>query len=312
MWPLLPNGIYCFNYHRIGDAEESIFDPNVFSCTAEQFEKHVIFYNEEFTVISIEQLIKMMETGQVIDKKYALITFDDGYIDNYSVAFPILKKHHTPAAFYIATDYLDQPIVPWWDEVAWLIRNTNITSVRLKTWDKAIDISVGNVVDKVRSVLKIIKQESTRTMADKIQELASICQCSIPDDIRYNPLFINWAQAKEMSDNGMHIGSHTLSHKILSHLSLEDQALEIKESKVKIEEFLNKEVTTIAYPVGGKSAFTTVTQQLVKEANYKLAFSFIPGVIRSLDNSEHYQLKRLPVDDNCTVNQLKSIIVRNK
>ena len=99
MWPILPNGIYCFNYHRIGNEENSQFDPNVFSCTAERFEQHIKFYHAEFTVISIENLIDLIENNSPLDKKYALITFDDGYIDNYSVAFPILKKHNITAAF---------------------------------------------------------------------------------------------------------------------------------------------------------------------------------------------------------------------
>lgn len=311
-WPFLANGVYCFNYHRIGDKDTSLFDPNVFSCTAEQFEKHIIFYNQTFTVISIEQLIEKIESNQVIDKKYAVITFDDGYVDNYTAAFPILKKYRTPAAFYIATDYLDEPHIPWWDEIAWLIRNSQVNSIQLTSWQEPVDISSGTIIDKVRTVLRVIKQENDRTMEDKIAELAKICQCNMPLEVRSIPLFMNWQQAKEMSDNGMHIGSHTLSHSILSHLSPDAQREEISLSKTKIESFLDKEVSSIAYPVGGKSAFTQVTQQLACKAGYKLAFSFIPGVIYSFNESNRYQLMRLPVDGDCTVNQLKNIIVRNK
>jgi len=312
MWPLLPNGVYCFNYHRIGDEDKSLFDPNVFSCTAELFEQHVKFYNKTFTVISIEQLIAKIEANQTIDKKYAIITFDDGYVDNYEVAFPILKKHETPAAFYIATDYLDEPHIPWWDEIAWLIRHSKVNSIQLKSWNEAVDISSGSIVNKIRSVLRVIKLEQDRTMADKIAELTDVCQCSMPDELRNTPLFINWEQANEMSNNGMHIGSHTLSHTILSHLPEAAQKDEMVKSKMRIEAKLNKEVTSIAYPVGGRSAFTETTQQLAKVANYKLAFSFIPGVIHSFDENERFQFKRLPVDGNCTVKQLKNIIVRNK
>jgi peptidoglycan/xylan/chitin deacetylase (PgdA/CDA1 family) len=267
MWRFLPNAVYCFNYHRIGDEEKSLFDPNVFSCTAEVFEQHLEFYNQEFTVISVEQLIDKIEANEVIDKKYAVITFDDGYIDNYTVAFPLLKKHQTPAAFYIATDYLDEPHIPWWDEVAWLVRHSNINTIKLKSWQKPVDISKGSIVHKVRAVLREIKQEQERTMADKIAELEVICQCRMPEDLRASSLFMNWQQAKEMSDNNMHIGSHTLSHTILSHLSEAVQETEITKSKAKIEAFLKKETTSIAYPVGGKNAFTTTTQALAKKAN---------------------------------------------
>jgi peptidoglycan/xylan/chitin deacetylase (PgdA/CDA1 family) len=221
-------------------------------------------------------------------------------------------KHKTPAAFYIATDYLDYPHIPWWDEIAWLIRHSKVNTIQLKSWDNAVDISTGSIVNKVRAVLRVIKLEQDRTMEDKIMELASICQCSMSDELRATPLFINWEQAKEMSENGMHIGSHTLSHSILSHLSAEEQTNEMTQSKAKIEAFLNKEVTSIAYPVGGKSAFTQTTQQLAKKADYKLAFSFISGVIHSFSQDERYQLRRLPVDGNCSIKQLKNIIVRNK
>jgi len=290
----------------------SLFDPNVFSCTAEQFEQHIAFYNQNFTVISIEQFIEKIEANEPIDKKYALITFDDGYIDNYSVAFPLLKKHNTPAAFYIATDYLDEPHIPWWDEIAWLIRHSKVSSIKLNSWDKPIDISTGSIAHKVRAVLKLIKLDQERSMTDKIDELLKVCQCTMPDELRNTPLFFNWQQAKEMSDNGMHIGSHTLSHTILSHLPDKEQSREIKQSKSRIEYFLTKDVTSIAYPVGGRKAFTETTQLLAKAAGYKLAFSFIPGVIYSFEQSNRYQLRRLPVDENCTVAQLKNIIVKNR
>lgn len=312
MWPLLPNGIYCFNYHRIGDEEKSCFDPNVFSCTAENFEQHIKFYNKEFIVLSIEQLIEKIENNQILDKKYALITFDDGYIDNYEVAYPLLKKYQTPAAFYIATNYLDTPHIPWWDEIAWIIRTTKVEHIQLSNWSQSVSIASGSIIDKIRAVLKVIKQDQSRTMTDKITELAKICQCEMPDSLRNTPLFFNWAQAKEMSDNGMHIGSHTMSHNILSHLSAAEQTREINQSKSLIEQQLQKEVTSIAYPVGGRSAFTELTQKIAQQAGYKLAFSFIPGVIYSLNTHERFQLRRLPVDGNCNIAQLKNIIVKNK
>ncbi len=311
MWPMIPKGIYCFNYHRIGDENASIFDPNVFSCTAKQFEQHVQFYNKNFIVISIEQLIDKIERNLPIDNKYALITFDDGYIDNYDIAYPILKKYQTPAAFYVATNYLDTPHIPWWDEIAWIIRHTNNTQIKFENWSETVDISSGSITEKVRNILRVIKQDKERTMVDKITELSKICQCEMPDELRKTPLFISWKQAKEMSDNGMHIGSHTMSHTILSHLPPQEQLKEISQSKAIIEQHLSKEVTSIAYPVGGHSAFTETTRQLAQQANYKVAFSFVPGIITSFNSQERFQLKRLPVDGNCKVSQLKNIIVKN-
>jgi peptidoglycan/xylan/chitin deacetylase (PgdA/CDA1 family) len=310
-WPFLPNGIYCFNYHRIGDEKHSKFDPNVFSCTATQFEQHIIFFKKNFTVISVEELIDKIDKNQIIDRKYALITFDDGYIDNYNTAYPILKKHQIPAAFYIATDYLDNPHIPWWDEIAWIIRHTKASSVKLKNWTTAVDISSSNITQNVRSILRAVKLDKTRTMTDKITELEQVCQCKMSEEAHKTSLFINWQQAKEMVENGMHIGSHTLSHSILSHLTVLEQQHELSLSKEKIEQHLGIETTSIAYPVGGVDAFTKQTQTIAKQQGYKIAFSFIPGITMAFSESNKYQLPRLPVDENCTVSQLKNIIVRN-
>jgi len=311
-WPILPNGLYCFNYHRIGDHNESDFDPNVFSCTEAQFEKHVTFYNQHFTVISVEQLIEMYNKNQPLDKKYALITFDDGYIDNYSLAFPILKRLNTPAAFYIATDYLDDPHIPWWDEIAWIIRHSKQTVIKLSNWNEAIDIANLSVKHQIRAILKAIKKDQSRTMEDKIQELSQVCDAEMPAEIRESQLFVNWQQVEEMANSGMHIGSHTMSHNILSHLEDDAQHHEVSQSKSIIEKHIGKPVTSIAYPVGGSAAFNSKTINAAKNADYNVAFSFIPGIETELTKENQFQIHRLPVDDNCTVEQLKTVVVRNK
>ncbi|MBA6290443.1 polysaccharide deacetylase family protein [Colwellia sp. MB3u-4] len=312
VWPFLPNGIYCFNYHRIGDMNKSPFDPNVFSCTEELFEKHIQFYNDTFCVISVDDLINIINKNEFIHKKYALITFDDGYIDNYSIAFPILKKYCTPAAFFIATNHLDSPGIPWWDEIAWIIRHSKVALIKFCDWNEAIDISTGTITLNIRTILKKIKQDKMRSMEDKIKELENICQSKMTDNARDTKLFMDWEQVKEMSESRMHIGSHTLSHNILSHLSKKQQNEEIVLSKKRIEEKLGIKVTSFAYPVGGKAAFTEDSKLLVEQANYELAFSFIPGIISNLNKKERYQYKRLPVDNNCSISQLRQIIVKHK
>ena len=91
LWKVLPNGVYCFNYHRIGNPEQTAFDPNVFSCTAEIFEQHLHFFQKHFEIISTDDLLDLYPNNSV-SKKYAVITFDDGYQDNYQFAYPLLKQ----------------------------------------------------------------------------------------------------------------------------------------------------------------------------------------------------------------------------
>jgi len=310
-WNNRTNGIYCFNYHRIGNANNTCFDPNIFSASELEFTKQLKFYQQHFKVISVDELLDMVKENKAIKHRYAIITFDDGYIDNYEIAYPILQQHGLSAAFYIATDYIDLPQIPWWDEIAWLVRHSKKTKIKLKGWSMSIDISKGTIKGSIQSILKLIKQEKNQTMTEKIKDLESYCQCKMPDNIRRSKLFLNWPQIKEMSENGMHIGSHTLSHRILSHLTEKEQHIELTQSKQKIEGCLNKKITTIAYPVGDKNTFTTATQKLARQANYQLAFSYISGINKTVNHKNQYQLNRFPVFDGCSIKQLKSIIVND-
>src|SRR5579871_5253685 len=78
-WWLLPPRLYCFNFHRVGDAASTDYSRNVFSCTAERFEEHVVFLKEKFDVVGLDRLAHLDREGSAGGKPLALITFDDGY-----------------------------------------------------------------------------------------------------------------------------------------------------------------------------------------------------------------------------------------
>ncbi|MFP3344883.1 polysaccharide deacetylase family protein, partial [Halomonas sp. SIMBA_159] len=86
---------------------------------------------------------------------------------------------------------------------------------------------------------RAVKQDNSLGMTEKLTQLKQLLQLDSKHMPKPTDLFINWAQLKEMADNGMHIGSHTLSHNILSHLSVEKQLIELTQSKQRLETMLN-------------------------------------------------------------------------
>jgi peptidoglycan/xylan/chitin deacetylase (PgdA/CDA1 family) len=292
-WHNRPIGLYCFNYHRVGDADSTPYDPNVFSCTAERFEQHVRFYNENFDVINIDELLSIVEKERPISARLALISFDDGYIDNYELAFPILKKHNTPATFFISTNYIDHPEVPWWDEIAWMIRQSDAGKIRLSSWRDAVPIDRQEMTLSISNVLKAFKRDQGRTMADKISELRQILDTRL-DTRSAADLFVSWEMIREMVQSKMDIGSHSCSHRMLSHISVEDQADEVTQSKHRLESQLGREIAAFAYPVGGRDSFTHESREQLQKAGYKIAFSFIKGINLQV-HSLRYELRRLGI-----------------
>lgn len=309
LWKVLPNGVYCFNYHRIGVSSETQFDPNVFSCTAETFEQHLIFFKQHFELISISQL-HTLHSQPDVKKKYAVITFDDGYHDNYDLAFPLLKKHNVPAALFVATDFIDQKCIPWWDETAWLIRQCSIEQIAATGWMSINQLASLSVASRIKAILKVMKQDRQSPIEEKLQKLRIIAQQTFDNSRLEQKLFADWKMIKEMANNGVTIGSHTCSHRILSHLSNEEQQQELTVSKAKIEQNIATSVEALAYPVGGINSFNESTIKLTKAAGYNIAFSYINGKHSTLTKALQYQLRRIPVDNNQNTQRLMHSIVR--
>jgi peptidoglycan/xylan/chitin deacetylase (PgdA/CDA1 family) len=306
-WKDRPNGVYSFNYHRIGDKESTSFDPNVFSCTEEMFEKHISFFQTNFDVVTTNELNELIKMNKSNKGKYAFLTFDDGYIDNYTIAYPILKQANCPATMFIATDFIDKPILPWWDEAAWLIKNNDDSIFLGLDWDLPSNISTLSVQNKVKHLLRSIKDNKTLSIEEKFTLLRNQATEHYKAINNSETLFMTWDMLREMSKNNIDIGSQTCSHQILSHLSEAEQHYEINHSKERIEKEIRKDVKAFAYPVGGVEAFTKITQKMVRDAGYEFALSFVPN-INLEPNNNLFGMNRFSIDSECSTQDIQSTI----
>lgn len=302
-WITLPNGVYVFNYHRIGDVNSTQFDRALYSCTEKSLNTHINEIKNNFEIISSEQLSDIVQKGAKITKRYAMITFDDGYYDNYSVAFPVLKKHKVPGIFYLATDLVGSPNIPWWDEIAYLLRKSCGSSYQLPSSSNLYQLDEKNIDDTIRRIIfeaKRLKNIAITEVVEHVRKNFPKAYSSLKGE--EENLFMDWPDAIDMANNGMEIGSHTISHQILSQLSDSEQRLEITTSKKIIEEKLSKKIISIAYPVGRYHCFNEVTCKESELAGYKIAFNNEPGNNRTINNK--YSINRICVDTN-DINTLK-------
>lgn len=97
-------------FHRVNTATLG----DGITCAPENFEDICAFLAKHFRVISLAEQIEALESGRHI-RNSASITFDDGYLDNFEIAAPILRKLRLPATFFVSTDLLDSDFVPTWD-----------------------------------------------------------------------------------------------------------------------------------------------------------------------------------------------------
>src|SRR5262249_11795313 len=104
--------LFVLNYHRIGEMAGNQLDDATFSATAERFREQVGYVKRWFAVPAADEVLDSLERGS-FSNPTVLITFDDGYRDNYELAFPILRELDVPACFFVVTGLLDVPTLPW-------------------------------------------------------------------------------------------------------------------------------------------------------------------------------------------------------
>ncbi len=185
------------------------------------------------------------------------------------------------------------------------MRNTAEHSIQLRGLEEFILIDTADIAHTIRKVLRWFKDHPDTSSIEKINELAEVCNCEL-DAGAASTLFMTWDQAREMHNAGMDIGSHTRSHQILAHLSLDEQREELEGSRSILETELGAEVSVLAYPVGGLDAYTRDTTRLVHECGYRAAFNFIKGGgYNSYPRVNPFDLVRIAVEDQATCTDFK-------
>lgn len=305
-WRALEPALYCFNYHRVGYPRECPYDREVFSCTPQRFEEHLTLLRERFEMVAVDQLPRYLHQDRPLDRPLAVITFDDGYIDNYLYAFSILRKHRIPAVFFLPTAFIGSHRVPWWDRVAWLMRHARYPSLRLEGWEKPLSLDGSELERSIRDVLRWIKSLPGGQMATCIDELRQACGLHDGCQEAAEPLFLNWDQAREMRDAGMSFGSHTHTHCLLSKLGREAQEYELSHSRTILENELNVPITAVAYPDGGRSTYNTHTLELARALGYRVGFNFVREV-NLLPVASPYEVGRLAVSDDIGGHRFRSM-----
>lgn len=276
VWNFLPNGVYVFNYHRIGDSSLTDFDRDIFSCRQDVFEQHLETIKQHFEIVTTEKLARIVNKTK-LEKRYALVTFDDGYLDNYTLAYPAMRQKNISGVFFLPTSLISGTDIPWWDEMAFILRSNVGQKVGLPGVDELIQLQAQTLDKDIRQFIYRAKRLENYTAQQVLEHLRE----QFPDvdsktKAEQQQLFMNWSQVEDMAKGGMEIGSHTINHHILSRLSEDEQRHEIADSKTVIESELQRTVNVIAYPVGRHHCFDETTKKIAKQSGYQLGFNNEP------------------------------------
>lgn len=264
-------------YHRVIEFERDDFADYlaVVSTSPTMFEQQLAFVRDHFNVISLWDLRAALTEGAALPDHPLLITFDDGYLDNYENAYPLLKKFGFPAVIFLTTSRMDDPTPLWWDAVARCFHHTKKTEADLPLLGHTvIEKSKRGLLDDLLRELKKVPEDEKLAAVEAIRAALDVTD---PDE---TPVFMNWAQVREVIANGIACQGHTITHPIMTRVSLAEQRRQLTESRDRIQAETGQQVIAFAYPNGTAADYSPETMALLREAGYEIAFTLAPGPMR--------------------------------
>lgn len=240
------------------------------AVTPEELDAHLDFATRHFRCQSLSATLDLWAQDRHAGPPLLAITFDDGQLDNYQNALPVLDKHRVTASFYVPSQILEDTGPLWHDALATCIGLLNQTPGRqvealMEPLRAAQDAGGSPGHTDVEAALESTKAWSAAQRADWIQR----AQALLPQPVRNAwDGFMNVQQMKDLLARGHEIGSHSHSHALLPQCTAQELVAEIQGSRQKLENALDAPVTTFCYPNGSTDSRSVET---VRQAGYRAA-----------------------------------------
>jgi peptidoglycan/xylan/chitin deacetylase (PgdA/CDA1 family) len=265
-----------FRYHRISVSVEK---KEYMGMPLDVFEQQMAFIKSNFKVVPMAEGLRIMSEGGS-SGIYASINFDDGYMDNYTHAFPILKKYSMPATVFLTTNFIGKSHAFWWDEVF------NAVSSRHIGGEKMADAANRELTGKKEEEIEyFIEELRGKTSGARTPELSQM---------------LGWDEIREMNKHNISFGGHTKTHRNLCLLDDDEINDELIGSKNIIEKNIGQNIKEFSYPFG---KFDKRVRSLVIEAGYECARTSIKGI--NDKNTDKYALVSVDTGAMAKLSHLK-------
>ncbi len=304
-------------YHRVAAIAS---DPHLLCVTPQHFAEQLEVIRQSCRPMGLAEIRRAIDSGH-IPRRAVAITFDDGYADNLHNAKPLLQQYAVPATVFVATAYMYERREFWWDTLERVFLQPGKLPERLTLtidgtpfhWElgEGTDCNKDNhtrhgrwnvsqrdapaphrhVYRSLYRLLRCMADGERQKVLDRLLAWASL----IPD-VRETHQVLSPGEILRLAEDGLvEIGSHTITHPVLSALPIAVQCKEIQQSKAHLEEILGGRVNGFAYPYGSSSDYSKVTVAMVRKAGFEYACSSLAKTVWRY--SSPYELPRFLVRD---------------
>jgi len=223
-------------YHRFSEREGGA------RISARAFAEQAQYLATHYTLVPLSQLADCLRRRE-IPPGLAAITIDDGYRDAYEIAFPILRRHCASATVFVVTEFVNGTTWLWTDKPRYLTALAAPQAFEIGIGDHKLRLELNGGASRavaaglINAALKPLSEEARDAL---IERLAFKLRVKLPERPPAEYCAINWGQAREMADAGVEIGSHTLTHPLLTALGDQRLREELGRSRDRIQTALRR------------------------------------------------------------------------
>lgn len=274
--------LWVLMYHRVLPCDDDRFlaeEPGMV-VTPKTFAMHLDEVRAYFTPMLLSEWVAKSQAGEALPSRCCAITFDDGWLDNYEYAFPLLEKHQMPATLFAVADKIGTQFQFWPNIIAHLVLKGKIAQLTQEPIFAALHAAIPSLGADRESCALAIKFLKRFSDEEIFRALDGLDWQNLVGPMK--PALMSWSQLKQMYASGwVEIGSHTCSHRRLTDALDESQlCYEIKRSQQVLQDQLGSQVNVFCFPNGDYSSRALC---LVKET-YKAAVTTQRGVFRMGQN----------------------------
>jgi len=255
-----------FMLHRVDEFEKGKLYPNENMKVSPKFLEEFIveLKNNGYEFISLDRLYEILQNQEKVNKKI-VFTLDDGYKDNFTLAYPIFKKYNVPFTIYITTSFPEKKAILWWYSLEKLIVENDEIVVNNKKYSCKTYEEKNKVFLEIRELILKLNQKDLLNELNKLFKNYNINWYEFDDK-----LCMNWEDIVSLSKDSLcTIAGHTKNHYAFNKLSKEEIIKEIKEANEKIESKIGKKIEHFAYPFGSGNEVGKKEIEIVKSFNFK-------------------------------------------
>ena len=276
------NNLQILLYHGVTkEKTSSVFNYSKKHLEVEVFEAQIRNIKDKYNIISMDEVIKLKMAGRPWPEKSIAVTFDDGFMNNFTVALPILKKYEIPTTFYICSGMINTDMMFWVDQIEDCIARCPKKKIEIMLkYKRSFDIDDDDrKIAAINEIKKFCKLANKDTKNKVVNDLIYATGISPSVQAWKDYTLMGWDQVQEISNNELFIiGGHTLYHDILSSQPEKNMKLDIATTLSLIEYNTGIKTEHFSYPEGQKNHYNDAVIDALKDNGIKCCPSAIHGI----------------------------------